>query len=134
MVQGKRDYTKTMADVYTPSLPLGAGFQFIRNTDWKGQPIVQKGASPLQAASEAGDWAAQTLVVPYETMATATHEPGWTPASVAGKFATSTVGISNPTDRARQYMHKQPKYNQQDMKKRAKNAGPLERLTNSLTQ
>ncbi len=141
LAQGKRDYTKTAADAFTPSLPLNALGQVIHNVDWKGQPIIQKmdytkhPERLATAAAEFGDVAGSAMVAPYATLSTGLHEPGATPASVAGKFATAAVGITNPTDQARKYMHNQPKYNEQDLAKRAKkNAGPLERLTNSLTR
>ena len=122
-------------DIFTPSIPLNMAEQALRNTDWRGKPIVEQGAGLGQAATEGADWAAREALPPYGTASAAMTKPDASVGSVIGHEAASQVGIHLPSDNEVKYNNKLGKTLDTQMRARTKHpAGAIEELYNALTR
>lgn len=111
LAQGKKDLTAVTPSIFTPSMPLNAFLEGIKNRDYTGKHIVEQGdlrsvKGATRAAGQEAEFAAQNLVSPYSTVARASEQPNASVGSVAKKVATSTLGIKDPTQREIAYNNK----------------------------
>ena len=127
-------------DVYTPSLPISAAIEGMKNKDWTGKAIIppMDYSNPRNvgtAAARAADFAGRQLVPPYNTVAGAATQPGATPGSVAGNFVGTQLGLKQPSQAAQKYVNKMPTHVRATEKANVRHpGGVLEEIYNSLTR
>lgn len=138
---GKEDITSPLKSVLTPSPLMQSVPQVIKNTDYRGKPIVERGLmqqasrgnlrSAGQAAVEAGEYAARTALSPYNTFATASTKG----QSVGETLRDQVLDLRNPSARAIAYDARATRYNMEELKRRnGRGAGPAEKLYRRLTK
>jgi hypothetical protein len=134
--QGKTDPMQALRDTLTLS-PLLAGVQgALGGRDWTGKAIMEPGdiaagargdlPAAGRAAPQATDYAARSLVSPYNTYANAQAKG----IGAAGAIRDQALDIKNPSPAASKYTGQIDRHNNQQANQRMKKGGrgPLERI------
>jgi hypothetical protein len=132
MAEGNEQGWRTVANNFlTPSIIRRGADEFLNNQDWKGQPIRSEGAPLPMQVGEVADWAARTAIPPYGNVASLARQQGVTVGDILKKMAESSVGIKDPSDKARRYDAQRERRNAQAIRQRTRRPeGFIESLTN----
>jgi len=140
IARGHKDYSALVPNVITPSLPVNAAIEGVKNLDWTGKRIIPQAdlTSPKnagRAAAQGVDFLGRNLVPPYSDLSNVVRQPGASVGSVAKHFAEEQVGIRNPSVASSKYMRNIDKNNRREQIQRQKKPqGLAEEIYNSLTR